>query len=685
MDRHNLLSSNSTASLANMTSGTTFAAKARAAELNAVRARKAAKDMAIEDDVPTVTPISLGALRFTRPRAKARGVKDVNSSDRPGIEDGDLQPEFCQMQSGRIGMNQTLTEASQYGGGGQRTLDGIGSTVTRLHRASSVQSGSSVPFRPTFPVMELSPESNRLAQMVANYDLSEWDPDLPKNGPNPSPSRSQMSNSAPASRQPSRASSRLTRPSLMESSAVLGKDSETTVRFRQKPAPKIAEFENTASLDQQKQEFVEGKGLTEQSVYSSAHPIQTKDILSSTPATRKASGTFVMPPPFIPKNTTGQSPCHPAQTGYGPGGLGQSYYPAVKGTLNYDFHFPPEAQNGPYVSHYLSKSFQSRQQDSFTVAPVYPEVSNIHPYQNNSTSYRSLSGDSKKDMLLQNLNEVVESSMAQSSISSSTRTVLRDPLARPHPSNGRIAPSESPVNTTSLEAELIHSSEPLPWKDRPVDIHDASTPGLTNAELAALSTYPHFQLTLNPNRPLMVYGDRHSTDLADQSLQEAEQWFHTDNRGQKDLRDHLEGVANKYEMTRKAYTKEAAAKALQYRQDHPGSWSETSDITTVPEKPNVSETTNGLLIPVLANLHAYLCGPQKQSSNYFARYARPPEWCIDQDASAKDSFFGGDWGAPPPRVGRDPRYRPILHEGRYTVFEDLGGRAAREPFGKRFR
>lgn len=65
-----------TASLANLTSGTTFAAKARAAELNAVRARKAAKEaQEAEPDhgLPSAQPISLGSLKLTMPRN--RGVK----------------------------------------------------------------------------------------------------------------------------------------------------------------------------------------------------------------------------------------------------------------------------------------------------------------------------------------------------------------------------------------------------------------------------------------------------------------------------------------------------------------------------------------------------------------------------------------------------------------------------------
>lgn len=74
----------STASLANNTSGTTFAAKARAAELNAVRSRKAAQELEVEDEVPSTAPVALGALKFTRPRTRGKGWKSMPLDELPG-------------------------------------------------------------------------------------------------------------------------------------------------------------------------------------------------------------------------------------------------------------------------------------------------------------------------------------------------------------------------------------------------------------------------------------------------------------------------------------------------------------------------------------------------------------------------------------------------------------------------
>ena len=107
--------------------------------------------------------------------------------------------------------------------------------------------------------------------------------------------------------------------------------------------------------------------------------------------------------------------------------------------------------------------------------------------------------------------------------------------------------------------------------------------------------------------------------------------------------------------------------------------SDGSDVTNVPEYQEAG-VVDTLIVPAITNLSTYLV-----STDYFGCFGRVPEWCIDQTPNGNSSFFGEDWGAPPPRVGRDPRYRPMLHEGRYTVFEDLGGRAGIGGFGRRAR
>jgi hypothetical protein len=63
-----------------------------------------------------------------------------------------------------------------------------------------------------------------------------------------------------------------------------------------------------------------------------------------------------------------------------------------------------------------------------------------------------------------------------------------------------------------------------------------------------------------------------------------------------------------------------------------------------------------LLIPVLENLSSYVQGPVDQRRDYFSQWSQPPEWAIDNSPEGNNSFYDKDWGTPPARVGRDPRY-----------------------------
>ena len=59
--------------------GSTFAAKARAAELNANRAQKAVANV-LDNDLPTLIPVKPGSFKITRSRSRAsNGGKSPNS------------------------------------------------------------------------------------------------------------------------------------------------------------------------------------------------------------------------------------------------------------------------------------------------------------------------------------------------------------------------------------------------------------------------------------------------------------------------------------------------------------------------------------------------------------------------------------------------------------------------------
>jgi len=59
----------------------------------------------------------------------------------------------------------------------------------------------------------------------------------------------------------------------------------------------------------------------------------------------------------------------------------------------------------------------------------------------------------------------------------------------------------------------------------------------------------------------------------------------------------------------------------------------------------------------------------EQRHGYFAPFTPPPEWCIDKGPGGNKTFFEEEWGKPPERIGRDPRYRPLAPEPRFGSFE----------------
>lgn len=75
--------------------------------------------------------------------------------------------------------------------------------------------------------------------------------------------------------------------------------------------------------------------------------------------------------------------------------------------------------------------------------------------------------------------------------------------------------------------------------------------------------------------------------------------------------------------------------------------------------PQSNILTNRLLVPVLENLASYVQGPVEKRRDYFCPWVKAPDWAVDRSANGNDSFFDSQWGQPPARVGRDPRYQPL--------------------------
>jgi len=76
-------------------------------------------------------------------------------------------------------------------------------------------------------------------------------------------------------------------------------------------------------------------------------------------------------------------------------------------------------------------------------------------------------------------------------------------------------------------------------------------------------------------------------------------------------------------------------------------------------QPSSNTLTTRLLVPVLENLASYVQGPIEKRRDYFCQWVKAPDWALDRSASGNESFFDSEWGQPPERLGRDPRYQPV--------------------------
>lgn len=114
--------------------------------------------------------------------------------------------------------------------------------------------------------------------------------------------------------------------------------------------------------------------------------------------------------------------------------------PTVKGTMDYNFRFPHSVQpsvNSQSPAGHLKPNTDAKS----TMPPALPKQTNkntgVIAYQRDPKPYSSFSATSKKEMLLQNLDEMVKVEKEKGKLPSSTRTVLYDPVARQAESQSR--------------------------------------------------------------------------------------------------------------------------------------------------------------------------------------------------------------------------------------------------------
>ena len=652
------------ASLANLTSGTTFAAKARAAELNAVRAQRAAQAMQSEYEAPASASVPLGTVKFAKPRSRgSKAWKPLNLSEVP---DRVLEEDNQSALHSSPAVSAAVSEISSHDqvrnqqfGEDKRALTYKDHSTARI---ASLYNQDYLHQYPTPGVGQMTSSDLR----NRNHTSSELDLKMPV--PNSSHQLSGMYQFQGLS---ARSGNQLRAPSN-------NSGYQYSVRASTEPSniPDASQMSDQSKLVENEDPFTEQPNVKQpSSLYAlSSNPSSIHEGFG--PHNQPGSATaFANDPQSIHPNAASQK--QPA---------------AVKGTMDYNFRFPQPAQPhmSPQHSYNLDQPVATPKVSVPTVAPGLTPPSSS-PYAREPKPYNSYSA-SKKKFLLQNLDKQVAESEARGDLPKATRTVLYDPLARG--SMGQPQPNslDTTAGAPEAEKEALRTSDPLPWHNRPVSIFNSPTAyTFDETQEREYHALPSFPPGLCPGNEY-IYSLAQPPKRVERSTEELEAWWHNDARAQGIPRATLNELSD-----------------ARYSKDPPGYRRSTDSFSTVASPISAktgspiaaigaeraaksSRSTNSnapsndiddMLKQVCINFAGYISDRENGKSDYFGRYAPVPEWCIDKGPRGDESFFG-DWGVPPNRVGRDPRYRPTFHEGRYTVFEEMDRRGGQSPLGRRF-
>jgi hypothetical protein len=74
-------------------------------------------------------------------------------------------------------------------------------------------------------------------------------------------------------------------------------------------------------------------------------------------------------------------------------------------------------------------------------------------------------------------------------------------------------------------------------------------------------------------------------------------------------------------------------------------------------EPDVAKPILGAVFGTMLGYADQNLGPNNKSS--MSKFTPAAPWQIDNSEKGNQSFFGEDWGPPPKRLGRDPRYQPF--------------------------
>lgn len=626
-----------------------------------MRSRKAAKEMEAEDEVPSAAPVALGALRFTKPRNRGRAWKALNLEEL--AEDSLLEEETDNELT-------VSTEPSQpqVGQDADHRSDEAGARNLTYGNSAETQ----ILYRPKFPPPFVYQEPMAASQPLkremipSGYNLSAWDQNTSLGRPSGHERHRQISGGHLTPQPPTRGSPAL-HPHGVVQMHDAGPQGKSTPGFPPAQATKRPDIDADMGPSPRRLSSLEESRLKKLGVLPALQPQQAgMDKNNEDPFTGPSQAMHSHAPHPL-------SPHSHAADQFFPAGLRQAVRtapPAVKGTLNHKFGFPQTLPS---------------------------DVSMAINYPRDPMPYSSFSTSSKKDLLLRNLHDVVESSKTQGTLPTSTRTVLYDPVARDSAKQAQPSPTEAAFKraqqnaaissasngTGSLvvaqsEQELLKVSDPLPWTDRPVSIHDSTSPLAPQfPTLTVMPTNQHPPPGLGSCNP-DIWSLARRNPPTRPALEDVDVWWNDFHRHEEFKRAFEPSISRG--GSRNANFLDAPVHSAQgYVQDQIGEVNNSLS-NTLSRFPSDVEVISSLMLPALKTLASYV---DDASPGHFRRFARVPEWCIDKSAGGNQSFFG-DWGVPPSRVGRDPRYRPTFYEGRYTVFEEMDRRGGRDVLGRKY-
>ena len=346
----------------------------------------------------------------------------------------------------------------------------------------------------------------------------------------------------------------------------------------------------------------------------------------------------------------------------------------------------PTQFNQPYPSYRSSENTQTAS-DPCGQPPLPPPM---QPITRDPKPYTGFAASHGREQLLRSLYALPELEAMKGS-NDSVQTAIRNPeplISAPavHSSvqtNHRDTISMQPgMKTLELkesrkDRSTFDDDARRPWKQRLDQLFKGHPNPSAGSEQPSISTTPKVPPGLNIPLDGRARGGHAAVNMdRRQTMLDVEDWWYRELKQRQDLHKHLADVARHDPFGHIPRGPGPGSGPGQY----PGEGWALSSAVDGSDGVHVTKPVDDhdLFIAALSQLQSYVTGPDAKNPHRFGQYSgQVPEWCMDPRPGGNRSFFGDDWGAPPSRVGRDPRYRTTLHEGRYTVLEEGDRRPAR--------